>query len=152
MDPLFPHGCVDTLRRVAGPNELIFRHAIDAMNRGDFDAGVEQLHPEVEWFTSAEWAALGEPVYRGPEDVRELWRTVSEMFDDYRWELQDVAEHGEQLVVSVRWVGSGKASGVGVDRTLHLHCTFRGGELITARTFPTRAQAEASAGPEFGAG
>jgi hypothetical protein len=64
-------------------NVEIFKRAIEAWNRDDFDAWIDQYDPEVEWFTLVE-------VYRGHGGARRAWETLKSVqlltarFDDIR--------------------------------------------------------------------
>ena len=71
-----------------------FKRALEAYNRRDVEALLQELAPEVEWHPVLEGLLGGEAtVYRGHEGVRELLRitdeTLGEIFVEFS-EIQDL--------------------------------------------------------------
>ena len=55
----------------------------EAFNRGDIDASLEILHPEIEWHTYIV-PGPGGGLYHGHEGVRELWSEAQRIFGGFR--------------------------------------------------------------------
>ena len=95
-------------------NVEVVRSAFEAFNRGDFQAAVELMHPDVEWHTSD---AFPDPAtYRGRHEVRQFWETWRDTFRGFRLHLEECGPVGERYVLAIfRVSGEGAASGVGVE-------------------------------------
>jgi ketosteroid isomerase-like protein len=118
------------------------RRGYEAFNRGDFDAAVAEMHPEVEW-QRAEWAPETTPL-KGVEAVR-AWMTP-DIFEDQKVELEEVIENGDR--VFVQGIFSGRATGSGIEisnRGWHVW-TVRDGRGQRIQFFQDRAEALAAAG------
>ena len=62
-------------------NVEAYKRAVEAVNRLDIEALLEELDPEVEWYSAV--AGMGSEVYRGVEGVRELFRDSGEVFTSW---------------------------------------------------------------------
>jgi ketosteroid isomerase-like protein len=102
---------------------------IDATNRRDLDALLDQYHPEMEMHTA--WAGDFEPVYRGRE---ELTRAAEQWFEPWSelriepYELIDLG--GDQFVALAKWHGRGRGSGVEVETDGAARSTLREGKIV----------------------
>ncbi len=54
-------------------------------------------------------------------------------WSDFRIEAEEIADHGEEVVVTERQRATGKASGVATEQTVYATWTFRDGEVIRVR-------------------
>jgi ketosteroid isomerase-like protein len=73
--------------------------------------------------------------FRGPEALLEWMDDGDDAFDDFTVELLEVEELGEQVVVSMRQRGRGKASGADVDDHITHVWTIRDGRAIRLQSF-----------------
>lgn len=90
------------------------RRGIDAFNRGDIEAVLEQLHEDVEVYTSPELPNAG--TYRGHDGFLRWATQWSEAWEEFRVELERIEFVGEHYeVVTVRQFGRGAGSGVEVE-------------------------------------
>src|SRR4030081_2121914 len=95
-------------------NVAIMRRFYDAWTRGDLDAWLSMVDPEIEWRGPREWPDLAEPRY-GPEGMRDYLRTISEVLDDYQMAPEEFIDAGgDRVLVLSREGGRGKASGAEV--------------------------------------
>jgi ketosteroid isomerase-like protein len=87
----------------------------------DADAFRGSLHLEIEWFQIEEDRS---PVYGidGAMQARSRWL---ETWDEHRFELEQVFEDGDSVLVSVHITARGKASGVEVDVRFYPHFKLR---------------------------
>ena len=69
-----------------------------AFNRGDLDAALKLMHPDVEWQTHDAFPDAG--TYRGREGVREFWQTWRDTFRGFRLHLEDCLPVGEHYVLA----------------------------------------------------
>jgi ketosteroid isomerase-like protein len=77
----------------------------EALNSGDLDAAVERLRDDFE-FIPPPMLPEGE-VYRGPEGLRRLWETWSATFDNFRIEVEETIDTGDQVIVMAAVAGTG---------------------------------------------
>jgi len=115
----------------------IVRRGYEAYNRGDIDAALVELDPEVEWQTYIV-PGPGGGIYRGHDGVRELWSDAKKIFGGFRNEAEEIFDTGDQVVAFVRVEGVGARSGVAVQaRIAHLY-TFPGGKVLRVESFEDR--------------
>jgi ketosteroid isomerase-like protein len=121
--------------------ELI-RAGYDAMNRADFETMAEYLHPDVEWIVPDILPDTVDRSYHGPEGVSTFIETWREVFPDFRVEVEEMIDFGEQVLVMARVGGQGRDSGAEVMSPSFPHVwTFREGKLIRLEMFPRKAVA-----------
>jgi ketosteroid isomerase-like protein len=141
-------------RAGAQENIALINRGLDAFSRGDFDAAVEDMRPDIEWHVSFRLPdlPLDKTVYRGPDEVQGLWAAFRSAWAKLTVALEEVVDAREDLVVvRTRFVGRGSASGIEVDRTVFYVFEIAAGKLKRLRPFDTEADALAAAGVE-GAG
>ena len=89
------------------------RAGYEAFNRGDVEAALAQLHPDIEW-----WPATDEPItapYRGHEGYRRLVAGIREAVPDIQIEVEELFVAGGFVVACLRFWGRGGDSGVPVE-------------------------------------
>jgi uncharacterized protein len=123
----------------------VVRRGYEALNRGDVEAALEFLHPEIEWHTYIV-PGPGGGVYRGHDGVRELWAEAKRIFGDFRNVPEEMFDGGDQVVTFVRVEGVGAMSGVAVQARIAHLMTFRGEKIVTVQSFEDRDDALRAAG------
>jgi ketosteroid isomerase-like protein len=115
------------------------RSAYEAFNDGGVGAILERLDPEIH---VRERATLPDrATYRGREGVRKMFEVILEAFDDLQFEVEDVVEKDNHVLVVLQQVVRGRGSGIRmVGRTVHLW-EMRNGRPIELTVFGTREQA-----------
>lgn|ERR1700737_2358333 len=123
-------------------NVEIMRGLYGAWTRGDHDAFLSMVDPEIEWRGPREWPDLAEPRY-GPEGIRDYLRTISEVLDDYRMAPEEFIDAGsDRVLVLSREGGRGKTSGAEVQTHLTAHVwTLRDGKPVQMQSYWERADA-----------
>lgn len=122
------------------------RGGYDAFARGDLDAVLERLHPDVEW-QPAIAPILGVEAVRGREGVRRFFaRELFEGFDEFRAEPLSFEDFGDAVIVMVRYTGRGESTGLELDQTFATLYTLRDGLTITMHDYGTRTEALEAAG------
>ena len=123
-------------------NVEVVRRVTDVMDAEGFEAALplflEAAHPDVEWREDPAWP--GSATYRGIEQVRQviLDRMATLDFDQQTEDLIDV---DDRVVVLVRWVGRGKASGAQGEISMAMVWTVREQAITMIEFFLDRAQA-----------
>ena len=90
----------------------------------------------------AKFVALVGRVYRGPRGFHEYLKDMHEVFEDPRWELQEVGPASrDDLVVVVRFTARGRGSGAPVNISAPAIWTFKDDLLWRSVTYSSRAEA-----------
>jgi ketosteroid isomerase-like protein len=128
-------------------NVEVVKRGLDAYNRRDIEALLEELDPEVEWHPALEVLLGGTAtVYRGHEGVRELLRDASEALDEIHVEFSNIQGRGDQVVAIGRIRTRGKASGAETESPLGYVAELRDGRAIRIRTYLDPQEALEAAG------
>lgn len=88
------------------------REMFVAFNREDIEASLPYMTEDVVWHSFPEWP--GEDRYEGYDGIRRLTREWTENFDDYRWEVDEVIDRGDAVVVLAHHLGRSKGAGMPV--------------------------------------
>jgi ketosteroid isomerase-like protein len=135
----------------AEDNVAMIRRGFAGFNRGDFEAGVAEMAPDIEWHMAFRLPDLprDKRIYRGTAEVRQLWGAFWSAWKQLTVNLEDVIHADDEVVIArARFVGEGGTSGIEVDRTLFYVFEFAGGMLRRLRPFDTESDALAAAGQE----
>jgi ketosteroid isomerase-like protein len=120
------------------------RAFIEAYNRRDFDAAVENFDPEIEWILPARQSSDS---CRGPDEVKRFWEGIDETFEELRLEPQEWIDAGDRVATRLRHHGQGKGSGIEINTELyHQVATFRDGRMVRIEYFAEWAEALEAAG------
>jgi hypothetical protein len=115
-----------------------FKRMVEAWNRDDFDAWIDQLDPEVEWFTLVE-------VYRGHAGARQAWESLKTA-QQPRVRIDNLRDLGESVLTLGEVTTEGQTTRLGFTGELAQLATYRRGRVITLRDFPSRAEGLEAAG------
>jgi len=119
---------VETVRAVYG-----------AWGLGDYRAALERFDEDIEWFGPPDVSGSG--AARGHEGVRQALTTWVGTWEDYHYELGELIDCGDRVLVAGRQRGRGKGSGVEVSEEIFSVWTLRAGRVIRQQMFRDRAQA-----------
>jgi ketosteroid isomerase-like protein len=117
-------------------NTDLLRAGYDAWNRGDLDAWLELLDPDIVIRTSGAFPDFA-PEYRGLEPARKFWRQMLEPWEDFRIEVEQIEEEGDIVAAGIRFVARGRDSGVDVELRFGSGIRVRDGvavELVNRRS------------------
>lgn len=130
-------------------NVEAFQRALAAGNRGDVDALLEELDPEVEWYAALPASLGGETtVYRGHEGVRELFRDFYGALAEIHMEVSEIRDLGDRLVATGRMRTRGKASGAETELPGGYVVDFKDGKATRVRSFADPSDALKAAGQD----
>jgi ketosteroid isomerase-like protein len=118
-------------------NTDLLRAGYDAWNRGDLDAWLELLDPDIVIRTSGAFPDFA-PEYRGLEPARKFWRQMLEPWEDFRIEVEQIEEEGDIVAAGIRFVARGRDSGVDVELRFGSGIRVLDGvavELVNRRSF-----------------
>jgi ketosteroid isomerase-like protein len=121
------------------------RRAVDALNRGDFEAALDGVHPELEWRTLDVFPDA--TTYRGTGEVREFFETWRASFRGFHLRLESCEALGDDHVIAaLRVGGEGAGSGVEVESPVFFQLLeYSEGQLIRSRMFQTEAEVREAA-------
>jgi ketosteroid isomerase-like protein len=108
----------------------------DAWNRGDRDAFLALLDPEIDIETSGAFPDLA-PNYHGHQRAAKFWSQMLEPWDEFHIEVERVEEEGDIVAAGIRFRARGHDSGVEVDMRFGSGMRVRDGlaiELINRRS------------------
>ena len=117
------------------------REAFEAFNRGDLDAALQRMHPDVQWETVSTFPDAG--TYRGREDVAGFWRTWR---DSFSWVhaalggLRAIGRPPRPRHLSRQWRGSRERDGVESPAVFQLG-EIHDGQVVWVRMFLTESEA-----------
>ena len=128
-------------------NVETFKRAIDAYNRRDVDGLLETLDPEVEWYSALMVPMGGKAtVFRGYEGIRELFRDLDEVLDDWHAEYPEIRDLGDRIV-AIGWVRTrGRGSGAETESPIGTVSDIKDGKAIRIRTYLDADEALEAAG------
>jgi ketosteroid isomerase-like protein len=120
---------VDTLRSIQ-----------EIFNRRDYDDALQFMHPSVAIYPAVVGVDV-ESSYHGRAEVKQFWETISETWDTYVIEDEEIIEApGNRVLVVERWRGRGR-QGIEVDVKLTDVYTFRDGLIVRIDGFSDKADA-----------
>src|SRR6476661_3201304 len=116
---------------------------VERVARGDFDFTF--LDPEIEWDATGARDVVPDlaDAYFGHEGVRTYWRRWYAAWRDVEFDVQDVLDAGDEVVVLIcnqrQW---GRYTGIVTELPPYaLVYTFRDGKVVRHRLFPDQAEA-----------
>ena len=125
-------------------NVEIVRRVYEAANRGDFDTADSCLHPEIEFHTYAESPEAG--VYRGKQAVRTYNQGLFEQFESIRFEIEELADAGDRVVIVTTQHAVPKGGKQEIDIQVVEVWAVRDGLLAERRSYSAKDEALEAAG------
>ncbi len=125
----------------------VVRRAVEAFNEGRLDtvaSSVAFWDPDIEFHENPKLPEAA--VCRGREAVERYFRQFLDSFQDYRFEIEEMHDAGDQVVVFNRQRGRGRESGVEVDMRNAWLFTFREGRITRIKPYWDREEAMSVAG------
>jgi ketosteroid isomerase-like protein len=121
---------------------------VEAFNRGDIDACVDMLHPEIEWYSSNRYS--DSETHIGQNDVKLYLESLYGHLDEARMEPEDGFQIGDHVMLINRLRGKGTLAGHEVLERYNWVALIDGDKFRRVITYPTPAEArralEAAAG------
>jgi ketosteroid isomerase-like protein len=124
----------------------IILEGVALFNRGEYEAAVTTLGPEIEWDTTA--AVPDGGVYRGREEVVAYWRGIPERWQDFCIEPERTIPGDGLVLLLGRLTGRGTDSGVPVESTWDQVWRLEAGRPVRCENYIDRDRAWRAAGLE----
>jgi uncharacterized protein len=126
-------------------NVEIVQRSYEAMNERAFSRATALLDPDVEFDLSRN--ILNPDVYRGYAGFERLVGVIEDVWDDFRFEIQELIDAGDSVVAGVTVSGKGSGSGVPTEMQVFNVWTLRDGKVVRlAGGYRNRADALEAAG------
>jgi ketosteroid isomerase-like protein len=115
------------------------RQGAEAFNRRDVEWVVAHASPDVEWYPAIAGEVEAQP-FLGHEGMREFFRELDEIWEEFGLEVEEIRDLGERVLVlsQVRAVGK---TGVKFEQSLDAVWEIREGQIIRGRSYLDRAKA-----------
>ncbi len=122
----------------------IVRRTYERFNEGDIEGVLEFCDENLEFRDLPELPGSG--VFVGHDAFRGWFAEVSGAFDSLRFEVAELIDAGDHVVVVTHGVGRGKGSGADVEMDFSSVWTLQDGKLITAVSYSDHTEAIEVAG------
>jgi ketosteroid isomerase-like protein len=121
-------------------NLNIARQGYEAFNRGDIDAVLSIMDPNIEWQEPDVEGLPFRGTHHGPEAVaNNVFGLVEEHWDGLHVEAEEFLDAGDRVIVLGRFQGTGKATGRTLDAPYAHVWTLRDGRLVHFRNYTDTA-------------
>ena len=131
-------------------NVEVVRTLAEWFQQRQHEQAFDLYDPEIEWDSSrmAERQPDNAGVYRGHDGVRAFWRDWLSAWSDLHFEIQDVLDARDDVVLLIRdqrqW---GRRSGIATDVPPYgMVFTLRDGKVVRVRAYPDQESALEAAG------
>ncbi len=114
-------------------NVEAYKRAVEAANRRDVEALLEDADPEVAWYPAV--LGMGSEVYRGADGIRELFADRDETIPDAFLEVFEIRDLGDRLLSFGRLRAHGSESGAPTEVPFSQLIHFKDGKVTVVRTF-----------------
>ena len=125
------------------------RHGLGAFSRGAFEEAMAYVDPQIEWHVTFRLPdlPLAKEVYRGREEIMELWAAFASVWEELTIEVEEILyADDDRIVARARFRGRGAGSGAEVDRVVFYSYRMRDGRLAYSRAFEDAASARCDLG------
>jgi ketosteroid isomerase-like protein len=128
-------------------NVEIVKEFMQRFDKGDRDEWREYFDPDVVWDTSASnMPSAG--VFHGHEGVERFFRDWLGTWRDYEMTTREYLDAGDSVVIVFRQRGTGRESGVQIERDSFAVYDLRESKVVRHRMYESREDALEAAGLE----
>ena len=123
----------------------VVQRTLEAFNSGEVEQVLAIVHPDFEARIAPELSA--EPdTYRGGSGVQRYFDSFREAFEQIRFEVEELTDAGDAVVVGLRMTAIGKLTGIPVEQRNAGVWTVRDGRVVRIDTYVTVEEALRAAG------
>lgn len=109
----------------------VVRAAVEAWNRNDWQELTRLQDPEITLDAPADWPESG--TFEGRDSTSVQFDRLKDPWDEERIEIDDLQSAGDKVLVDVRWVTVGKASGITNEMPMGILYTVSDGKMTRVR-------------------
>ena len=121
-------------------NVELVRRLMEVYNERSFEQNGDLFDPDIVWDVSRV-DAPDVASSTGRAELREFARDWEESFQSEHVAIQEIADGGDRVALSVRHRGRGTLSGAEVDQTFGMVWTLRDGRAVGMEMYPTYDEA-----------
>jgi ketosteroid isomerase-like protein len=137
----------DTARAMSQENVEAVKHSFELFIRGELDAWIETLDPDIGWDISAHPLPDVPNHGRGRDAfATDVMATYLSGWTEYSAELKELVDAGDEVITVLHETANMGETGVALDRDLVQLWTVRNGRSAFLRVFHTKAEALEAAG------
>jgi ketosteroid isomerase-like protein len=126
-------------------NVQLTRRAFEALGEDGPEGLIPYLDPDIEWISIPGF--LPDAVdHVGRAGVRRWFMSLSELFDEISWRLDEVVDSQERVMVSCTARARGRSSGIEVEVQIFMSASIGDGRVTRLESFLSRGQALEAAG------
>jgi uncharacterized protein len=125
-------------------NVEVVRKLFDAWNRHDFDTAWALFDPDL--VVDRSRSLVDSRIYRGTDEVARFWTDWWSTWATTHWDIDELIDAGDDVVVLGRFRGRGIESGAVVEANVAQLMTVRDGKLVRGVLFQSRSDALEAAG------
>lgn len=118
--------------------QLVAR-AHERLNEGDIDGLIALCDGDFELDMSAR--LVNPETYRGHEGIRRFYGEVRDVWEEFRWDPQQLLDADDKVVVLVHSHGRGRGSGLEIARDAAMVWTVRDGRAVSVRFYIEQSKA-----------
>jgi ketosteroid isomerase-like protein len=126
-------------------NVEIVREMYDRREGGDMYVG-EFVHPEIVFIRIGSELPDVAGEWRGKEGLRQATAEYLNVFEDYRFEVEEIRDLGDRVLVLERHSARGKLSGASISQDVGTILTLGDGLIVRWEYYWERAEALEAAG------
>jgi ketosteroid isomerase-like protein len=132
---------------MAEENAEVLARAVDAYNRRDVEALLNELDPAIEWLPAVPGLFVeGGHSYRGHDGIRQMLRDFADVLDEVHFDYDEIRDLGERVVAIGSVRVRGKASGLETESPYACVGEIRGGRGVRLQGYLDPDEALAAAG------
>ena len=136
---------------MSAENVGLVRRALTAFRERREEAVPELIHPDFEMVQMPQHPEAGGEL-RGWEAADSSMTTWNEMFDEFRWDAEQLVDAGDKVVLVTHTRGRGRGGAVDIEHRYGMVFTIRDGRIAALQWFNDPESAMAAAGLTSGAG
>ena len=125
-------------------NVELLERGYAAFAAGDVQGTLALMRPDVEVEVYTERPDMSNRLYRGHEGFLANFSEMTEVFEDFRLDPEEIEDRGERIMVTVRATGRGRTSGAGIEGRLFHVWTVIDGQATRLEVHNDREQALAT--------
>lgn len=122
-------------------NAQLIRSLYDAFAQGDVSTVLGRLDPNIVWIEADNINYADRNPYRGPQAVAEgIFMRIGQDWNDYRVNIEQVIDGGENVVVLGRYTATNKSTGKPLDAQFVHVWSLRDGKIVRFQQYADTAQ------------
>ena len=111
----------------------IVRRSLDAFDREGIEGSLAYLDPQIEWLGPPEW--LEQNLYEGHAGMRSLASFWRDNFDDFRLDIEQLIDLGDEVLVLLYQRGIIKGSATPIEQPIGYQARLDAGKIVRVQVY-----------------